>query len=144
MHALHAKYFKPLLLTEFGADTIPGCHAQPPEMFSEEYQAEMLTCYIEVANSKPYVVGQHVWNLCDFKTAQSVLRFGGMNMKGVFTRDRRHRRRWGSHLCADGGRRRRVLGPQWQRSTGRRGDHGSQHACGCERADQRGGRYRRR
>jgi len=89
MDALHAKYPKPLLLTEFGADTIPGCHAQPPEMFSEEYQAEMLTRYIEVANSKPWVVGQHVWNLCDFKTAQSVLRFGGMNMKGVFTRDRR-------------------------------------------------------
>jgi beta-glucuronidase len=89
LDALHAKYPKPLLLTEFGADTIPGCHAQPPEMFSEEYQAEMLTRYIEVLSSKPWVVGQHVWNLCDFKTAQSVLRFGGMNMKGIFTRDRR-------------------------------------------------------
>jgi beta-glucuronidase len=89
LDALHAKYPKPLLLTEFGADTIPGCHAQPPEMFSEEYQAEMLTRYIEVLSNKPWVVGQHVWNLCDFKTVQSVLRFGGMNMKGVFTRDRR-------------------------------------------------------
>jgi len=89
LDALHAKYPKPLLLTELGADTIPGCHAQPPEMFSEEYQAEMLTRYIEVLSSKPWVVGQHVWNLCDFKTAQSVLRFGGMNMKGIFTRDRR-------------------------------------------------------
>ena len=89
LDALHAKYPKPTLLTEFGADTIPGCHAQPPEMFSEEYQAEMLTRYIEVLNSKPWVVGQHVWNLCDFKTSQSVIRFGGMNMKGVFTRDRR-------------------------------------------------------
>jgi beta-glucuronidase len=89
LDALHAKYPKPLLLTEVGADTIPGCHAQPPEMFSEEYQAEMLTRYIEVLNSKPWVVGQHVWSLCDFKTAQSVLRFGGMNMKGIFTRDRR-------------------------------------------------------
>jgi beta-galactosidase/beta-glucuronidase len=44
---------------------------------------------IEVANSKPYVVGQHVWNLCDFKTGQAVHRMGGMNLKGVFTRDRR-------------------------------------------------------
>ncbi len=89
LDALHAQYPKPLLLTEFGADTIPGCHAQPPEMFSEEYQAEMLTRYIEVLNSKPYVVGQHVWNLCDFKTGQAVHRMGGMNYKGVFTRDRR-------------------------------------------------------
>jgi beta-glucuronidase len=89
LDALHDRYRKPVLLTEFGADTIPGHHAQPPEMFSEEFQAEMLTRYIEILRSKPYVVGEHVWNLCDFKTAQSVHRMGAMNMKGVFTRDRR-------------------------------------------------------
>ena len=86
---LHERYSKPFILTEFGADALPGCHAQPPEMFTEEYQAEMLCSYIEVLNSKPYVVGQHVWNLCDFKTGQGVRRPGGMNLKGVFTRDRR-------------------------------------------------------
>ena len=58
-------------------------------MSSEEYQVEMLTRYIEVLRSKPYVIGRHVWNLCDFKTGQSVHRMGAMNMKGVFTRDRR-------------------------------------------------------
>ena len=89
LDALYARYPKPLLLTEFGADTIPGFHAQPPEMFSEEYQAQMLAGYIEVLNSKPFVVGQHVWNLCDFKTGQAVHRVAGMNYKGVFTRDRR-------------------------------------------------------
>ncbi len=89
LDALHELYPKPLILSEFGADTIPGWHAQPPEMFSEEYQVEFLTRYIQVLNSKPYVVGQHVWNLCDFKTAQGVRRMGGMNYKGVFTRDRR-------------------------------------------------------
>jgi len=86
---VHEKFPKPLLLTEFGADTVPGHHAQPPEMFSEEYQAEMLTRYVELLNSKPFVVGHHVWNMCDFKTGQAVHRFGGMNLKGVFTRDRR-------------------------------------------------------
>jgi beta-glucuronidase len=89
LDALHQRYPKPLILAEFGADTIPGCHAQPPEMFSEEYQVEFLTRYIEVLNSKPYVVGQHVWNLCDFKTCQGIRRMGGINYKGVFTRDRR-------------------------------------------------------
>jgi beta-glucuronidase len=86
---IHDRYPKPLILAEFGADTISGCHAQPPEMFSEEYQAEMLKGYIEVLDSKPYVVGQHVWNMCDFKTGQAARRVGGMNLKGVFTRDRR-------------------------------------------------------
>ena len=89
LEAMYAKFKKPLILTEFGADTLPGHHALPPEMFSEEYQADMLQRYIEVLRGKPFVVGEHVWNLCDFKTSQGVRRVGGMNMKGVFTRDRR-------------------------------------------------------
>ena len=63
IEAIYALHHKPFLLTEFGADTIPGMHALPPEMFSEEYQVEFLTRYIECLNSLPYVVGQHVWNL---------------------------------------------------------------------------------
>jgi beta-glucuronidase len=89
LDALHARFGKPLILTEFGADTIPGHHAQPPEMFSEEFQAELLTRYIELFKTKPYIVGEHIWNLCDFKTSQSPIRMGGLNRKGIFTRDRR-------------------------------------------------------
>jgi len=89
LDTLYSIYHKPMILTEFGADAIPGVHAQPSEMFSEEYQADMIAQYIEVLDAKPYVVGQHVWNLCDFKTGQAVHRMGGMNYKGVFTRDRR-------------------------------------------------------
>ncbi len=86
---LYETYQKPLVLTEFGADALPGHHAQPPEMFSEEYQADFISRYIDVLRSKPYVIGEHVWNMCDFKTAQAVTRMGGLNHKGVFTRDRR-------------------------------------------------------
>lgn len=89
LDALYERYHKPLILTEFGADTVAGHHATQPEMFSEEFQAEMLEAYIRVLRSKPYVVGEHVWNLCDFKTSQSAVRVNGMNLKGVFTRDRR-------------------------------------------------------
>jgi beta-glucuronidase len=104
LEAMYAKFKKPLILTEFGADTLPGHHAQPPEMFSEEYQADMLARYVQVLRGKPYVIGEHVWNLCDFKTSQGVRRIGSMNLKGVFTRDRRpklaaHRLRelWTAH-----------------------------------------------
>jgi beta-glucuronidase len=31
----------------------------------------------------------HVWNFADFKTGQGTSRAGGINHKGVFTRDRR-------------------------------------------------------
>jgi beta-glucuronidase len=86
---VHERYPGPFILTEFGTDTIPGHHAEPPEMFSEEYQAEFLEKYIAMLDSKPFVVGQHIWNLCDFKTSQGVIRMGDYNYKGVFTRDRR-------------------------------------------------------
>ncbi len=89
LDALDAQFHKPLVLSEFGADTVPGCHAEPPEMFSEEFQAELLARYIGVLRTKPFIVGEHVWNLCDFKTGQMVRRVGGLNFKGVFTRDRR-------------------------------------------------------
>jgi beta-galactosidase/beta-glucuronidase len=49
----------------------------------------MLSRYIELFKTKPYIVGEHIWNLCDFKTGQSPIRMGGMNLKGIFTRDRR-------------------------------------------------------
>lgn len=89
LDALYQKFGKPILIAEFGADAIPGHHAQPPEMFSEEYQAEMLVRYIELFRQKSYLVGEHIWNLCDFKTAQGITRAGSLNYKGVFTRDRR-------------------------------------------------------
>ena len=102
LDALHEKFAKPIILSEFGADTVSGWHSEPPEMFSEEYQARFLERCIQVASSRPWVVGQHVWNLCDFKTGQSIQRVGAMNLKGVFTRDRRPkmaahllRRLWG-------------------------------------------------
>jgi beta-glucuronidase len=85
---VYARYHKPIILTEFGAEALPGCHAEPPAMFSEEYQAETIARIIQVLNSKPYVVGQHVWCLCDFKTSQEVRRMGSINHKGVFTRER--------------------------------------------------------
>jgi beta-glucuronidase len=89
LDAIHRRFTGPLILTEFGADAISGMHAQPPEMFSEEYQAEMIARYIEVLRSKPFAAGEHVWNMCDFKTSQGVGRPGALNHKGVFTRDRR-------------------------------------------------------
>jgi beta-glucuronidase len=89
MAAIHKRFGKPILVSEFGADTIAGMHAQPPEMFSEEYQAEVLKAHIDFADAHPFMAGLHVWNFADFKTAQGIIRMGGMNLKGVFTRDRR-------------------------------------------------------
>jgi beta-glucuronidase len=78
---------KPILVTEFGADALPGLHALPPTMWSEDYQAALITMSLGVFRRIPEVIGEHVWNFADFATAQAVHRPGG-NHKGVFTRDR--------------------------------------------------------
>jgi beta-glucuronidase len=88
LDALHARTGKPIMLTEFGADTLAGVHAEPPEMWSEEYQAALLGQVLDACESRPFVVGTQFWVLCDFKTAQAVGRAGGLNLKGVFTRER--------------------------------------------------------
>ncbi len=89
MATLHTRFGKPILVSEFGADTTPGMHAQPPEMWSEEYQVEVLKFHLDFAAEHHYIAGLHIWNFADFKTAQGIIRVNGMNYKGVFTRDRR-------------------------------------------------------
>jgi beta-glucuronidase len=89
LDSLYVRLGKPIMITEFGADTVAGMHSDPPEMWTEEYQVEMLRRFLDTAAECPFVVGLHVWNFADFKTPQAVHRTGGMNLKGVFTRDRR-------------------------------------------------------
>ncbi len=83
----YKKYGKPILITEFGADTIEGLHSLPSETFSEEFQKEFYKEYGEVFDDMPFIIGEHVWNFADFKTKQGIIRVKG-NRKGVFTRDR--------------------------------------------------------
>ena len=82
-----ARYGKPILVTEFGADALAGQHALPPTVWSEEYQQALIAMSLRVFRRVPEVIGEHVWNFADFATAQAVHRPGG-NHKGVFTRDR--------------------------------------------------------
>jgi beta-glucuronidase len=86
---LHQEFGKPMIITEFGSDTLPGTHSLPPEMWTEEYQVEYLRRYLDVASQRPFMAGMQVWAFADFRTVQGVGRAGGMNFKGVFTRDRR-------------------------------------------------------
>lgn len=85
---LWQQWLKPVIVTEFGADTVAGLHGLPELMWTEEYQAEMIRSYLAVASQKAWVAGMQVWNFADFAAAQSILRVGGMNLKGVFTRQR--------------------------------------------------------
>lgn len=73
------------MFTEFGADAVAGMHAQPPEMWTEEYQADMIEMYLRVLDDFPFIFGAHPWAFADFRTSQSIMRIGALNHKGVFT-----------------------------------------------------------
>ncbi len=83
----YAAFKKPLILTEFGADAVPGMHSYPAQPFSEEFQSEMVEKQYKRMLEKDYVCGAHVWNFADFKTSQTLSRIIH-NRKGVFSRDR--------------------------------------------------------
>lgn len=94
------KIDKPLIMTEYGADTLPGYHLTSPEMFSEEFQALYYERINAELDKRDFVVGEHPWNFADFNTIQGVYRADG-NRKGLLTRDRRpklaahyFRKRW--------------------------------------------------
>ncbi|MEL9940538.1 MAG: glycoside hydrolase family 2 TIM barrel-domain containing protein [Ignisphaera sp.] len=88
LEQIHSKFpEKPIIITEFGADAILGLHSDPPQMWSEEYQAELIKNYIEALMKRDYIVGLHIWNFADFRTPQSPGRTI-LNRKGVYTRDR--------------------------------------------------------
>jgi beta-glucuronidase len=79
---------RPIIITEFGADTMAGMHGLPNVMWTEEYQADLIRFHLEVAAARDFIAGMQVWNFADFAAVQSIMRVGGLNMKGVFTRTR--------------------------------------------------------
>ena len=97
---------KPIILTEFGADAVPGrrTNADPATSphFSEDFQAYYLSETWRIVRSKPWVSGGFVWAFADFlsptrKYLRS-LQFAPPsslnpvpfhNLKGILTNDRR-------------------------------------------------------
>jgi beta-glucuronidase len=81
------KYDVPIIITEYGADTLAGAHSIHSLPWSEEYQSDFLDANHSVFDKFPGVVGEHVWNFADFQTKPGIFRVLG-NKKGAFTRDR--------------------------------------------------------
>ncbi len=82
------RFHKPIIMTEFGADTIAGYHGKPNVMWTEDYQADYIRFHMEVAAERHFVAGMQVWQFADFAAVQSIMRVGGLNHKGIFTRIR--------------------------------------------------------
>ncbi len=83
-----ARVDKPIMMTEYGADTQPGAHSVWDAPWTEEYQSDLLAMHHRVFDSYPQFTGEQVWNFADFQTTNGIHRVEG-NKKGVFTRDRK-------------------------------------------------------
>jgi beta-glucuronidase len=78
---------KPVIFSEYGADTSADMHKLPSVMWSQEYQTEYLEMCHRVFDSYEFVKGEQVWTFADFQTGEGSMRLDG-NKKGIFTRDR--------------------------------------------------------
>ncbi|MGL5123146.1 MAG: beta-glucuronidase [Fusobacteriaceae bacterium] len=80
---------KPMMYTEYGADTINGLKETTPVIYSEDYQKIYYESHGEIFDQCPHFIGEQVWNFADFATrVDNIMRVGG-NKKGIFTRDRK-------------------------------------------------------
>ncbi|OFK63705.1 beta-glucuronidase [Globicatella sp. HMSC072A10] len=78
---------KPILMTEYGADTLPGLHSMWDIPYTEEFQVDYYDMHHRIFDEIPNLVGEQVWNFADFETNLMIIRVQG-NHKGLFSRNR--------------------------------------------------------
>lgn len=82
----------PLGLSEYGAEAMPGLHAEKPKRGdnTEEFQCIFHERYLAMIEARPYLWATHVWNMFDFAAdARDQGGEPGMNHKGLITFDRK-------------------------------------------------------
>ena len=87
---------KPLIVSEYGTETMAGLHNDPPLMFTEEYQKDFYAAYHGVFDNfsslvhpeTGFLIGELPWNMYEFAQLQSVNNLAELNCKGLFTRQR--------------------------------------------------------
>ena len=80
----------PILLTEFGADSIPGYNSCAHELWSEEYHAAVVYEYVMAQKEHDSVAGGSVFAFSDYSDPSKPMngRWNGYNLKGMVTYDR--------------------------------------------------------
>ncbi len=87
MNKWYNKYHKPIIMSEYGADTIAGYHKIPAVAFTEEFQCMYMNEFHKIFDKLEFMIGEHPWAFADFQTKQGLNRVDG-NKKGIFTRNR--------------------------------------------------------
>jgi len=82
-----------LLLTEFGADAVPGFHSRSHALWSEEYHAELLRAVLALAGEYPQIIGTFPFCFSDYRDPSKVHNgyWNELNLKGIVTYARRRK-----------------------------------------------------
>ena len=83
----------PILLTEFGADSIPGYHSSADDLWSEEYHAKVVKSMVEASRCHSRINGTFVFSFTDYTDPCKPFNgyWRGQNLKGMlsYQRDRK-------------------------------------------------------
>lgn len=82
---LAAKRNLALLLTEFGADSVPGSYSASRDLWSEDYHADLLREILALARNYPQIVGTFPFCFSDYRDPSKVPNgyWNELNLKGL-------------------------------------------------------------
>jgi beta-glucuronidase len=91
-----------LLLTEFGADSVPGARSASRDLWSEDYHAELLTAVFALAEEYPQIVGTFPFCFSDYRDPSKVQNgyWDELNLKGIVDYGRRKKLAFGAVSAA--------------------------------------------
>jgi beta-glucuronidase len=87
-----------LLLTEFGADSVPGARSASRDLWSEDYHAELLAEVFALAKEYPQIIGTFPFCFSDYRDPSKVQNgyWDELNLKGVVDYGRRKKLAFGA------------------------------------------------
>ena len=87
-----------LLLTEFGADSVPGFYSTSRDLWSEDYHADLLREIFALAKTYPQIVGTFPFCFSDYRDPSKVPNgyWNELNLKGMVSYERRKKKAFGA------------------------------------------------
>ena len=78
-------------MSEFGAAALYGCHDEENFLWTEEYQARLITHCLELFHEHPAIVGSIIWHFADARTSKEagISRARRFNNKGLLNEYRK-------------------------------------------------------
>ena len=74
---------KPVVMSEFGAAAVFGHRSFDNTIWSEQYQADLISHCLSLFHADGMVCGSYIWHMCDARTLNDLTRARGFNNKGL-------------------------------------------------------------